>query len=154
MEAIYPITVFYDASCKLCSSEMHSVKLQDIHNRLILVDCSAIDFDDTPYRQDGITREAMMNCMHVINANGDWYKGVDAFELIYTSIGMRLMATLWSHRLTRPLAERAYPLVVRHRHRLSKTGLPLLFRIWGRCAAKRALKRSQLCSEGMCSNQP
>lgn len=145
------LTVFFDASCKLCNSEMQNIKLHDIADRLTLVDCSAPEFDDGPFMLEGISRIAMMNCLHARNDLGEWIKGVAAFEVIYRSVGMASIAKLWGHPLTRPLAERAYPWVVRHRYFLSRIGLHKLFNLWSRHAARQADKRSRQCSEGNCS---
>lgn len=151
MNEQYPLTVFFDASCGLCKNEMQAIKIHDSGQRLSLVDCSANNFDDTPYRADGVTREAMMACLHVLNSHGKWIKGVSAFELIYRTVGMPVMANLWGGRFTRPLAERAYPWIARHRGLFSWTGIPMLFKLWGNCEARRAFKRSRRCSKGQCS---
>lgn len=151
MNEQYPLTVYFDASCRLCHNEMQNIKIHDTGQQLHLVDCSAANFDDTPYRKDGITRETMMACLHVCNKQGEWIKGVPAFELLYRTTGMTAMASLWGGRFTRPLAERAYPWVARHRMAVSWTGLPLLFKLWGKCAARRAYKRSRQCHDGQCS---
>ncbi len=42
----YPLTVFYDASCPMCASEMHALRDLDREGRLELVDCSAAQFSD------------------------------------------------------------------------------------------------------------
>ena len=147
----YPLTVYFDASCGLCNSEIQNIKIHDTEQRLILVDCSADSFDDTPYRADGITREDMMECLHVRNRQGVWIKGVASFELIYRTVNMSVIADLWGSRFTRPLVERIYPWVARHRQVMSLTGLPILFMLWGKCAARRANKRSRKCHEGQCS---
>jgi predicted DCC family thiol-disulfide oxidoreductase YuxK len=151
MKTAYPLTVYFDASCKLCDSEMHNIKLHDIEERLTLVDCSAPEFDDTPFVSEGITRDVMMSCLHARNDHGEWIKGVAAFELIYRMVGMASIARLWGSPLTRPLAERAYPWVVRYRHLLSKIGLHQIFNLWSRHAARQADKRSRQCSQGHCS---
>ncbi|MDD4930172.1 MAG: DUF393 domain-containing protein [Gallionella sp.] len=151
MNEIYPLTVYFDASCALCHSEMQTIKIHDVEHRLMLADCSAAGFDDSLFAADGVTREAMMACLHVRNSRGEWIKGVAAFELIYRSVGMPSLANFWGSRLTRPVMERAYPWIARHRRWLSWTGLPLLFKVWGHCEARRAFKRSRRCSEGQCS---
>ena len=147
----YPLTVYYDASCGLCNSEMQNIKTHDFGQHLILVDCSAPGFDDAPYRPDGVTHQAMMECLHVRNSHGEWIKGVPAFELLYRTAGMLTVARLWGGRFTRPLAERIYPWVARHRQVISWTGLPILFTLWGKCEARRADKRSRQCCDGQCS---
>jgi predicted DCC family thiol-disulfide oxidoreductase YuxK len=151
MNEQYPLTVFFDASCGLCNNEMQAIKIHDTEQRLNLVDCSAHDFDDRPYRAEGVTREVMMECLHVLDSQREWIKGVSAFELIYRTVGMPAIASLWGGRFTRPLAERAYPWIARHRRLFSWTGIPMLFKLWGKCEARRAFKRSRRCSEGQCS---
>lgn len=151
MDTAYPLTIYFDASCALCNSEMRNIKIHDTQNRLALIDCSSADFDDSAFRDQGITRDTMMNCLHAQDANGQWIKGVAAFEVIYRAVGMASIAKLWGHPLTRPLAERGYPWVVKHRHVLSALGLHKFFNMWSKRAARRANQRSQTCSEGRCT---
>jgi predicted DCC family thiol-disulfide oxidoreductase YuxK len=92
MNQEYPYTVFFDASCPLCRSEMESIALHDNHQRLILVDCSAAQFDDSPLHRDGITRQVILESLHVRDNCGAWIKGVSAFEAIYAAIGMTWMS--------------------------------------------------------------
>lgn len=148
----YPLTVFFNASCGLCNNEMRAIKVHDTEQRLNLVDCSAYDFDDSPYRADGVTREALMECLHVLDSQRVWIKGAAAFELIYRMVGMPAIASLWGGRFTRPLAERAYPWIARHRRIFSWTGIPIFFKLWGHCEARRAVKRSRRCREGQCQS--
>ncbi|WP_411728540.1 thiol-disulfide oxidoreductase DCC family protein [Methyloglobulus sp.] len=147
MNTTYPLTIYFDASCRLCDSEMHNIKLHDADNQLILIDCSAPDFDDTVCKANNISQTAMMNRLHAQDANGQWLIGVAAFEVIYQTVGMATIAKLWGY----PIAERLYPWVVRHRYTLSWMGLPHLFGLWSRHAARQAEKRSRLCNEGRCS---
>lgn len=151
MNPTYPLTIYFDASCALCDSEMQNIKLRDTRNTLQLIDCSAPDFDDRPFHAKGINRDTMMNCLHAQDANGQWIKGVAAFEVIYRTVGMASIARLWGHPLTRPMAERVYPWVVRHRHLLSALGLHKLFNIWSRSAATSAHQRTRACREGRCT---
>lgn len=151
MNPAYPLTIYFDASCALCNSEMQNIKLRDTRNALLLIDCSAPDFDDRPFHAEGINRDSMMNCLHAKDANGRWIKGVAAFEVIYRTVGMAAIAKVWGHPLTRPLAERAYPWVVKHRHFLSALGLHKLFNMLSKRAARQANRRIHTCSEGRCA---
>lgn len=151
MTTRFPLTIYFDASCALCNSEMQNIKLHDTEDALILIDCSTPDFDDAPFRPEGIIRNAMMNCLHAQDADGRWIKGVAAFELIYRTVGMATIAKMWGHPLIRPLAERAYPWVVKHRHVLSAIGLHKLFNLWSKRAAQRANQRSRACANGSCT---
>jgi predicted DCC family thiol-disulfide oxidoreductase YuxK len=145
------LTVYFDASCALCKREMAVIRLHDVAQRLAWVDCSAADFDDAPFRAEGVTRAAMMASLHLQDAAGAWITGVDAFAVLYRSVGMNAMATLWGGKWTRPLTERLYPWVARHRQLLTWTGLPLGFMLLEKYAAWRALRRSRACRVGACS---
>lgn len=151
MNTIYPLTVYFDASCRLCNSEMQNIKIHDHEDKLILIDCSAPEFDDAPFKKEGINRTLMMNRLHAQDSKGNWLVGVEAFEGIYQTVGMVSIAKLWGSRFTKPLAVKLYPWVVKHRYTLSKIGLPELFGLWNKYAARKAEKRSRLCSEGNCN---
>jgi predicted DCC family thiol-disulfide oxidoreductase YuxK len=117
------LQVFYDGSCGLCAAEMAALHDLDHDDAIALVDCAAPDFDESPYRREGVTRAAMLNALHVRDILGDWHRGVDAIALLYATAGAPRLARLWAHPLTRPFAKRFYPFVVRHRHALSGLGL-------------------------------
>lgn len=132
-----PLTAYYDGSCRLCASEMHNLHGLDAAGVLRLVDCSPADFDDLDCRRDSVTRDALMAAMHVRDAAGAWFTGVDAFEALYGAVGVPAMARAWTHPLLRPINERLYPSVVRHRHRLSALGLHHAVNAVTRVAARR-----------------
>ncbi len=151
MRSDLPLTVYFDASCRLCHSEIRNIQAHDARGHLRLVDCSAPGFDDAPFRKEGITRADMMERLHVRDNQGAWIKGVPAFELIYRAAGMQRVADFWGGGRTRHLMEKLYPWIARHRRGLSLTGLPLLFEAWARCAAWQAHRRSRRCTKGACS---
>jgi predicted DCC family thiol-disulfide oxidoreductase YuxK len=153
MDIAYPLTVYFDASCRLCNSEMQNIKAHDTQNQLILIDCSVQDFDDTVCRLKNISQSAMMNRLHAQDANGQWLIGVDAFEVVYQTVGMAFIAKLWGGSITRPWAERMYPWVVKHRYIFSAIGLPGLLNLWARYAARKAEKNSRKCSKGRCTTK-
>lgn len=125
MNIQYPLTIYYDASCPLCSAEMHTIKETDYSNKLILVDCSAQQFDEPP--SCPATKAAMMERIHAQDANGQWIKGVDVFAAAYAAGGFAKLSKLWGSPLLRPLLSRAYPWVADNRHWLSNSPLPYLF---------------------------
>jgi len=146
------LTVFYDGSCRLCSSEIHALKAVDEQGWLTLVDCSAPDFDDTPYRAVGATRKAMMESIHVRDELGDWHRGVDALSLVYGTLGFRATARLWTHRRLRPLTESFYAWVVRHRYTLSRLQLHRLTPLVMRALAWRAARRPHCHAADACAS--
>jgi predicted DCC family thiol-disulfide oxidoreductase YuxK len=116
----YPITIYFDGSCKLCSSEINNLVARDKHGGILLVDCSPVDFDD---RGLPANREAMMNMIHARDAAGEWLRGVDVFIAAYRAADLNFVSRMLAHRWIKPLAARGYPWVVRNRFWLSKLGL-------------------------------
>lgn len=119
----YPLTVYYDASCPMCESQMQALKSRDTHDRLRLVDCSAAEFDDSVLAGLAIARKDLMTLLHVRDADGRWSAGVEAFEHAYRAVGRERLAGWWGSRKLRPLLNRLYPWIARHRQRLSRLRL-------------------------------
>lgn len=148
MTTTYPLTLYFDASCHLCNSEMQNIKAHDTNNQLVLIDCSAPDFDESVCKANNISKTAMMNRLHAQDANDQWLLGVVAFEVIYQTIGMYSVAKIWKLPITRIWL---YPFIAKHRNTLLRFGVPQLFDIFLRFMARRPEKRSRLCNEGRCS---
>ena len=124
-----PLKVYYDASCPLCVTEMHALRDLDWRGRLKLVDCSAETFHDQDAMRDGVTREELMDLMHVRDPEGRWLIGMDAFEAVYASAELPRVARLWGDRRWRPLFDRVYPWIARNRQLLSRVGLHRIVRL-------------------------
>lgn len=118
----YPLTVFYDASCPMCAAEMQALSDRDREGNIRLIDCSAADFDDRGPGAEGFGRENLMELIHARDAQGRWLVGIGCFEAAYRAVGLEAGARLWGHRMLRPLMDRAYPWVARHRQMLSRLG--------------------------------
>ena len=64
-----------------------------------------------------------MTRLHARDPEGKWLKGLDAFEAVYASAGLKGAARFWGDRRLRPLLERIYPVMARYRQLLSRLGL-------------------------------
>ncbi|MBS0450214.1 MAG: DUF393 domain-containing protein [Proteobacteria bacterium] len=138
----YPLTLYYDGSCRLCSAEIHNLKARDTTGRLALVDCSPEGFTDGP-----APREALMNAIHAVDAAGRVYVGIDTFRAAYAAAGLPWVRTMLGLPLLSGMARRAYPVLVRHRYRLPGWLIGPLFER----AARRAQRQSAACRDGACS---
>jgi len=132
------LTIYYDASCPLCVSEMAVVKSRDVDGRLALVDCSGnqpLPALRAP-NEAGITREAMMRSLHARTADGRWLVGVPAYEAIFRSTGFPRLARLAANARLAPLLTRLYAWVARNRYRLPRRGLARLLTLASRRNAR------------------
>lgn len=134
MDIQYPLTIYYDASCPMCRSEMETIKESDTESKLILIDCSNTDLitpDSCP-----VSREAMMERIQAVDASGKWINSTDVFAAAYTAGGFKKLGQLWGNKILRPLFSRAYPLIADNRKLLGKTPLPYLLNKFLRFSAK------------------
>lgn len=150
LSATYPLTIYYDASCPLCRKEMHTLRDHDAHGTLHLVDCSAAGFQDADVDRAGFETPELMALIHARDADGHWFIGVDVFVLAYRAVGIEAIAGLWSNRFLRPIWDRVYPWVARHRMGLSKIGFTTAFGWLVSWSARRAAARSKGCHDGVC----
>ncbi len=135
-----PMTVYWDRSCALCRGEIEALDLTSYG--FTLSDCSAADFQDDHATACGITADDMLAALHVCDADGVWYSGIDAFEIIYRRAGHMAIADWLARPELRPLHDRLYTTLASNRHWLSRLGLAkpwsaLIRRMQARKAAAR-----------------
>jgi predicted DCC family thiol-disulfide oxidoreductase YuxK len=124
MNIIYPLTIYYDASCPMCADEMHTIKESDLKNKLILVDCASENFNEPTFCPSN--QAILMERIHAVDAAGQWIKGVDVFTVAYSASGFKQLSKFWGSPILRPILSRAYPIIADNRNWLSKTPLPYL----------------------------
>ena len=147
---VWPLTIFYDASCPLCREEMHALKDYDVGGRLRLRDASAAGFDDVRCRTAGIATADLMRRIHAVDGAGRWYRGVSVFELAYGAAGLKSVERWFASRTLRPLWDALSPWIARFRQPLSALRLNRAYGAWVRRAARRAQRRAQACQSGRC----
>lgn len=76
----FPLKVFYDGSCYVCSTEMFVYMRKNHEGRLEFVDISMPDFNPDQY---GIRLADFMFQMHAIDRTGRVYRGPEAFRAIW-----------------------------------------------------------------------
>jgi predicted DCC family thiol-disulfide oxidoreductase YuxK len=132
MATVFPLKIFYDGSCRVCSAEMASYRRKNPQNRLQFVDISAPGFQPQDY---GRTLADFMAELHVCDARGEFATGMDAFVAIWQAFPRRSlwrgMALLVGLPGIAPLSRAGYRLFARYRHLLPR--------------------RRQVCDNGSCN---
>ena len=143
----YPLTLFYDAACPVCSLEMDHLRERDVAGRLIFVDIGAPGFDAAAH---GATLQAMNAEIHAKRPDGSMLKGVEVLRLAYDAVGLGwvLRASAWP--LLRPAFDVAYRGFARHRIAISRVAAPLI-RSLRDLRARRTVHRMRECSTGACT---
>lgn len=139
----YPLTLLYDEACPLCKLEIDNLKVRNEAGLLRFTDISAPDFDPAPY---GVPLHEMLAVIHAIKCDGTVVRGVEVFRLAYSAVGLGWITSPTGWPFLKPLFDRAYVQLARHRYRVSSKLAWLLFGI----AARRAARRSRACTEGTC----
>lgn len=118
LSPFFPLQIFYDGSCRVCAAEIEHYLRRDHGGRLQAVDISAPDF----VAPAGLSREALLYQLHVIDRNGAIYRNVAAFQAIWLAFPAapfyRLLATLVDLPLLHPLARYGYRCFARLRRYL------------------------------------
>ncbi|MGB3068578.1 MAG: DUF393 domain-containing protein [Ottowia sp.] len=141
----FPLTLYYDASCRFCNAEMTNLMLRNTQNRLRFINCADPGFSGGP-----APREDLMRAIHGVDARGQVFIGVDCLTRAYEGIGWAWVHQLFSLPVVQPLAQRLYPVIARNRYRMPQWPVAWFFESAARRAAERAARRSERCAEGQC----
>lgn len=82
MSVTYPLTVFYDGACGVCSSEMIYYK-SIADQRIKFINIAEEGFCAEEY---GITESDFQRALHVRDAKGQYYTGVEAFQKLWEAL--------------------------------------------------------------------
>lgn len=119
-EPNYPYLIFYDGDCSVCRGEIDHYRRLAPEGRLRFVDIAAPDFTAGDYSR---SQDQFMAQMHLRDAAGRWFLGVDAFTRLWRALPGRhwqILAALAQAPLLRPLARLAYRVFARNRHLLPR----------------------------------
>jgi predicted DCC family thiol-disulfide oxidoreductase YuxK len=120
--ALLPLTVYYDHSCLLCRSEIENLSVRVSEEQLKMVDCSGADFDSSflPFDQ-----KTLMNSIHALDAKGEWLIATDVFVVCYRAAQLQKIAKFFA--FSKPLLEKLYPFIAKHRGVFSFFGVHKVF---------------------------
>lgn len=112
-----PVTLFHDGHCPLCRREVAWLRRHPARDRLALVDIRDAAFEASAW---GLTFETLMGRLHLRDAQGRWFVGMEASRALYAVLGHRRL--VWWSCLpgVAGVLEAGYGLFARHRERLGR----------------------------------
>lgn len=111
------MTLFHDGHCPLCQREVAWLARHPRRERVRLVDIQAVDFDAAPLGRSVAT---MMGQLHVRDADGRWFVGMDASRALYAVLGYRRLVWLSTLPGVGGLMDAGYRWFARRRLRLGR----------------------------------
>ena len=82
MKINYPLTLFYDGACGVCSTEIRYYR-SIADQRLKFVNIASADFDAEAF---GKTIDEFQEKLHARDADGHYYAGVEAFRRLWEAL--------------------------------------------------------------------
>ena len=82
MKITYPLTIFYDGACGICSTEI-SYYRSIADQRIDFVDIAAVDFNAEAYDKQA---EEFQKKLHACDADGHFFTGVEAFRRLWEAL--------------------------------------------------------------------
>ena len=147
MNAIYPLTLLYDASCPVCSLEMDHLRERNTAGRLVFVNITEVDFDANAY---GASLADMNAVIHGVQPDGRLLRGVEVLRLAYAAVGLGWVMHPTGWPLLRPAFDQVYRLFAQHRMRISSVLGPFITTVRHRRAkhkAQRMVRQMQECKD-------
>lgn len=103
----WPLTLYFDGACPLCSREVAFLRRRSTAAKLILIDIDGDNFDPGPL---GLTIEQLRSCLHARFANDQWVTGLDATLWAWRAAGVGIWAAPLAWRPLRPVLSVFYRL--------------------------------------------
>ncbi len=117
----FPLQVFYDGGCAICSREMQAYQQRESAGRLLFLDISAPEFSAAEH---GRSFDEFMKELHVRDARGKFHTGISAFSRIWSAFPDSPLYSLLGRTINLPLirqgADLGYATFARFRHLLPK----------------------------------
>jgi predicted DCC family thiol-disulfide oxidoreductase YuxK len=113
-------TVLYDGRCRICTASADRIRAHDPTHTL---DVISLHEPQVAARFPEITREAVLEEMHLVQLDGQIVRGADSLRALLRLLPSRLrwLALAWYFPGFAPLARVGYRWLARNRYRWNKT---------------------------------
>ena len=133
------ITMYYDDTCILCSTEAYSMQTRNPKG----IDLTPVDQGMDELQVAGFSRTDAMTYLCVKTEQGDWYTHMDAVRLLY-KVGDVKGASLLYLPIIKQFGDFVYPYVARNRYRIPNWATKM---VYGKALV-------QACDNGVCKIAP
>lgn len=135
-----PFTILIDGQCTLCRREASFMQRLDRGRGLLrIVDITLPDFDPAAL---GTTMDAVVGQIHGIGPDGTLLRGMEVFRRAYGAVGKPWLLAWTAWPIARPIVDRMYLWLARHRVRISS----IVARVLG--------EEAPTCDSGRCAIKP
>jgi len=110
------ILILYDGNCPICCSQYDMLQKRDKHDRLRFANIRYPEFDPEAY---GTTIEKIEKQIHAVLPDGSVIDRMDVIRAAYREIGLGWLVAPTGWPILRPLFDRLYGFVAKHRLRIS-----------------------------------
>lgn len=109
------VKVLYDGLCPICVTEIQFLQFlqRKKPEKVDFIDISLPGYDGRKYKE--ITYEMAMEEMHVIDKEDKVHRGVPAFAVMYSAVGLSWLARLMTWPPVRPFMDKSYAVFARNR---------------------------------------
>lgn len=110
-----PVKVLYDGLCPICVTEIRFLQFlqRKRPDKVDFIDISLPEYDGAKY--NGVSYEMAMEEMHVIDEKNTVHRGVPAFSVMYSAVGLERLGRFIMWPPIRPLMVKSYDIFARNR---------------------------------------
>ncbi|XP_010745652.2 uncharacterized protein At5g50100, chloroplastic isoform X1 [Larimichthys crocea] len=109
------VKVLYDGHCPVCVTEIRFLRYlqRNQPGKVDFIDISLPGYDGTKYKD--VSYEMAMDEMHVIDEKDEVHRGVPAFAVMYSAVGLGWLGRFMMWPPVRPFMDKSYAVFARNR---------------------------------------
>ncbi|KAL6119284.1 uncharacterized protein ACO6RY_03889 [Pungitius sinensis] len=109
------VKVLYDGLCPICVTEIRFLRFlqRNQPGKVDFVDISLSGYDSE--KNKDVSYEMAMEEMHVIDEKDEVHRGIPAFAVMYSAVGLGWLSRLMMWSPVRPLMDKSYAVFARNR---------------------------------------
>ncbi|XP_059189587.1 uncharacterized protein LOC131971926 [Centropristis striata] len=109
------VKVLYDGLCPICVTEIRFLQFlqRNQPGKVDFIDISLPGYDGEKYKN--VSYEMAMEEMHVIDEKDEVHRGVPAFAVMYSAVGLGFVGRLMMSSPVRPFMDKSYAIFARNR---------------------------------------